>query len=409
MERTHPKTYVFYSYKGGSGRSTTALNTINHLIKEIGASPEHPILLVDADLESAGATYFFGFENKFSDYFSTSIHTARAFSEGALYDSILFKNFIVPDTNTEEIPDKILSKIAENQTSKGEDPTEQKELYGKLFSGVRLAEADRLNLLKIVSCDGNNPITKIYDLSSLLTNLDNCGDNAEQKTKVILDFLPATGFIDISDHFENCEPGTVKFLGADVRYEGERVGRITADNISKMIKDCGLHGGYSAIVFDSGAGVQSVPDSLHAQNPDVFIYCMRPSTQFIRGTKMQLMNYSYQLQENVGKRDENEGGKNVILLPTAVPLHDEGSELQVNAFASIEKICSHFAEIKIIEPYFCTYETALNEVNLFKWKECVLTEKTALKEDESRAYETYKKLAEIMVGLSGKNFVVKQK
>ena len=46
--------YTFYSYKGGSGRTTTLLNTTKHLIDKMGASPQKPILLVDSDLESAG-------------------------------------------------------------------------------------------------------------------------------------------------------------------------------------------------------------------------------------------------------------------------------------------------------------------------------------------------------------------
>ena len=63
--------YTFYSYKGGSGRSTTLLNTVKCLIKDLDADPEHPILVVDADLESAGLTYYFGFQDKFKGTLNT--------------------------------------------------------------------------------------------------------------------------------------------------------------------------------------------------------------------------------------------------------------------------------------------------------------------------------------------------
>lgn len=47
----------FFSYKGGSGRSTALINTIPFLAKELNATDEHPILLVDMDLDSTGLTY----------------------------------------------------------------------------------------------------------------------------------------------------------------------------------------------------------------------------------------------------------------------------------------------------------------------------------------------------------------
>lgn len=60
----------FYSFKGGSGRSTTCLNTIPY-IYEIGeASAERPIILLDVDLDSAGMTYLLEQENYFRENYS---------------------------------------------------------------------------------------------------------------------------------------------------------------------------------------------------------------------------------------------------------------------------------------------------------------------------------------------------
>lgn len=47
----------YFSYKGGSGRSSLAYNTIPFLVKELNASSKHPIIVVDLDVDSAGLSY----------------------------------------------------------------------------------------------------------------------------------------------------------------------------------------------------------------------------------------------------------------------------------------------------------------------------------------------------------------
>lgn len=50
-------TLSFFSYKGGSGRTSLIYNTIPFLVKKLGADNLHPIILMDLDLDSAGLTY----------------------------------------------------------------------------------------------------------------------------------------------------------------------------------------------------------------------------------------------------------------------------------------------------------------------------------------------------------------
>lgn len=50
-------TASFFSYKGGSGRTSLLYNTIPFLADVLDASPEHPIVIVDCDTESAGLTF----------------------------------------------------------------------------------------------------------------------------------------------------------------------------------------------------------------------------------------------------------------------------------------------------------------------------------------------------------------
>ena len=47
----------FFSYKGGSGRSSTLVNIIPFLVKELKADSSHPIILMDMDIDSTGLTY----------------------------------------------------------------------------------------------------------------------------------------------------------------------------------------------------------------------------------------------------------------------------------------------------------------------------------------------------------------
>lgn len=57
----------FYSFKGGAGRSTTCLNTIPYIFEIGEASSDHPIVLLDVDLDSAGMTYLLEQENFFHE------------------------------------------------------------------------------------------------------------------------------------------------------------------------------------------------------------------------------------------------------------------------------------------------------------------------------------------------------
>lgn len=56
---------TFHSYKGGACRTSTCLNTLPFLADMLEATPERPLLVIDADLESQGLTYLFGLAQNF--------------------------------------------------------------------------------------------------------------------------------------------------------------------------------------------------------------------------------------------------------------------------------------------------------------------------------------------------------
>lgn len=424
------KCFTFYSYKGGSGRSVASVNTIKHLIVQMDISPKHPLLLVDADLESAGLTYFFKCENKFSDDFLESIHTTKILS--SVSDTLEGVNGRVVFGSTVDTCDPLDSTLLGNLKGIFKDEFDQK-MIDDLFTDIQIARTELRMFRRIVECyilreklgwermkseqRKNFEIMHNYDLRKLvdqLVDVQKTNEPHTQKTErkydILRDFLPAAKFVDISRYFD-CEANTIKFLGADVKYQGEQIMRNdAADAIFQLLELCSDMG-YRATVFDSGAGVQSTAHVLHSVS-DVIVYCMRPTRQFIDGTRMQLYNYSELLNAvQESKNNENRTQqKTVILLPTAVPPYRNDDRLCMESFAQIQKIAELFSEF--LDDTFCMPQMALNEVRLFKWREAILGTKpskfldkelqNALKqyespdtmpEDARNAYQTYDLLA----------------
>ena len=215
------------------------------------------------------------------------------------------------------------------------------------------------------------------------------------KTRAIEDFLPATSFVDVSESF-GLAPNTVRFLGTDTGNTEERqvVSNSGARVIAKLAKECG-HRGYCAVIFDSASGIQSTAHMLHSAS-DSIVCCMRPTLQFVQGTRMQLYKYRKNLLNILEDKLDSEGGqgkKPVVILPTAVPYEkDDDVFLRKRNFELISHIISDFEDVA--DGSFCTYETCLNEVSLFKWREQILGVKMPIKADAAlaehlRIYEKY--------------------
>ena len=51
-----------FSYKGGAGRSTLAINVVPFLAEQLGATEDKPFVLVDMDIDSCGLTYLFNLD-----------------------------------------------------------------------------------------------------------------------------------------------------------------------------------------------------------------------------------------------------------------------------------------------------------------------------------------------------------
>lgn len=423
------KCFTFYSYKGGSGRSTTAMNTVYHLVSKMGATPEKPILIIDADLESAGLTYFFNMDKRISARITHSINTTLLLKESSsvnqkltfgkdnekprplpteiktLLDELFFGNTrgLFNDMVLTIVERRMFQEILEAHKAKQYDNN-----GGNVFG----RNADTKRIQEITECFDYrdkllNDLKAIHNDASLSDE-----EKLEAKREAVQNFLPPVSFCDISKFF-GLAKGTVRFLGVDVRYEGEQVSKNASDDMVINLMQACKNNGYSAVIFDCGAGTQSTAHTLHMVS-DVIVYCMRPTLQFVTGTITNLLNYKKSILESMKEKRKANGQKGVIILPTAVPLSsaDKQNPLCIDSFGKLQTNISNFFD-DFVDATFCNPQESLCEVELFKWREHILGAKSieglkpeireivdkyadyeSMPNDAQKAYDTYKRLAE---------------
>ncbi len=369
--------YTFYSYKGGSGRSTTLLNTVKCLIKDLDANPEHPILVVDADLESAGLTYYFGFQDKFKGTLNTGsvLSSYEAVFQSDMRDVV----FSLKRPNDKLYTCKGSEAWGDLQKLDAKDPSGGRKI-SDVFSGIKLSGRHIRMLRNIIDATlhnnnryfshGKSIWSLVNDLKKILDSDMDDAKKSEALSDAVVQFLPAISYMDVSKYFCDADSpldsGTVRFLGTDVSNES-RVTRADAEgSISRFLDLCDSYG-YRAVVFDSGAGTQASAYVLHSAS-DVIVYCMRPTLQFIDGTWDNLYRFQEILRSNLNDDPEK---KKVILFPNAVPDVSESEKPFCDySFRYIADMADTFREF--VDSTFCTYDECLHEVPLFKWREKIL-------------------------------------
>ena len=66
-------TITFFSYKGGSGRSTLLYNTLPLLANALNATTDNPIVVVDLDIDSRGLSFLFNCGNTTTEYLTSTL------------------------------------------------------------------------------------------------------------------------------------------------------------------------------------------------------------------------------------------------------------------------------------------------------------------------------------------------
>lgn len=65
--------FSYFSYKGGSGRSSLAYNTIPFLAKKLGATAKSPLIVLDMDIDSAGLTFLYADKSQKATLFTQNV------------------------------------------------------------------------------------------------------------------------------------------------------------------------------------------------------------------------------------------------------------------------------------------------------------------------------------------------
>ena len=362
------RVFSFYSYKGGSGRTTTLLNTVRFLVDELGATPEKPILLVDADLESAGMTFYFNRDNKM--LFSGNLSAYRIFEESQIFNDSNSRNIMFGIKKPDRLITCSKSEIVDD-IKKFDNGSNGVDYLYSLCRDVALP-GEYISLFGMVLNHANNDKNSPWNkrLREMARKMRDGEMDNETKASFIISYMPAITFEDVSNHFcsdKKIPENTVRFLGTDLSAE-THVSRRTAEvQITKFLHFCEKFN-YSAVIFDCGSGTQSSADIMHGLS-DVIVYCMRPTIQFILGTYNNLDNYRERLMD--GQIDESL--KKVILLPNAVPMvanDDLEYPFSKESFSKIRRIAKDYSDL--VDGEFCSDETCLHEVPIFKWREMIL-------------------------------------
>lgn len=308
----------YFSYKGGSGRSSLVYNTLPFLAKELNATEEHPIVLVDLDIDSAGLSF------------------------------LLCKEKIKQEGNN--VPLMTTNKILSSK----------------------------------------NPISKYI-------NSNRNREKTFNQLECYNMFVPVGIELGL-DRIECCR--SVMFVPVK---PGETISNFDSpnnDSISKFIAVCEEYGA-RAVIFDTPAG-----DQLAGRNAidesEILVVCLRITKQHREGTR-----------DFLERKLKNIEGSKLIIVPNAVPNPEERIRINGQDFnfdAVREDIIESLGEVvsktdnKYIPDMLLGNYFGIPEVKRFKIVEGILYEmKEKLKsgenlsDDEEKAYQAYKHLAEIII------------
>ena len=296
------KVITFFSYKGGAGRSTLALNTIPILAAEhYKPTPEKPIIIVDMDVDSCGMSYLLA-------------------PNVAISNETNVQNLLYHGCNTMKV-----DEIKYHPFMKGLIPVGHAYGYPQNDAVLLLPAKDGL---AIDSERGSN-----YN-----------GSNEEAAFNT---------FIDV------CEDFDVPLLVID-----SAVGNNLTANISNRVSD-------------------------------VILCCMRPTTQFVNGTKRYLE--SLEGPKDIGLR------KNIIVVPNVVPQDRITLDNAIYPDYAVSNIKNSFNSLfggtgrrhRYCLDFLSENAFGIPAVKSFMWREDLLYIKDAdsLLPDEKLAIQRYKALA----------------
>lgn len=162
----------FFSYKGGSGRTTTTLNTLYYLIRKVRPTPEHPLIIIDADSESYGMSLLL----KDKDQKSDVNKSLQAVGLGAQQNTFVsngdpanwttYRNLVgyftpVGNYFTNDVADDAVLLLSSDVT-----PSAVKEAWNETFSMNKLEQKTTGNLSAMLDVMNDCNCTVVFDTPS---------------------------------------------------------------------------------------------------------------------------------------------------------------------------------------------------------------------------------------------------
>ncbi len=188
-------------------------------------------------------------------------------------------------------------------------------------------------------------------------------------------------------------------------YNGSDVAK---ENMEKFLKTCERFFDVPAVIIDSAVG-NNATANISNEVADVIVCCMRPTTQFVNGTKRFLLSLEKENADGIESELKNINETDIVLVPNVIP----NNELSINGAQYPEtaksKIQSLFMNSDFLEDCRNNYHFDLLDwdcfgipaVERFMWKEDILftQDPQTLSSNDKMALERYKKLAEIIHGI----------
>lgn len=132
----------YFSYKGGSGRSSLVYNTLPLLAKQLNASSQRPLIVMDMDIDSAGLSFLFRKNMEVyrelnrkdplyvQSIFSGNIPDSRhnKYTKPNLWDHLLIRS-LVPIGNIYDMDERAILFLPANTTAGQKQDIETEDSY----------------------------------------------------------------------------------------------------------------------------------------------------------------------------------------------------------------------------------------------------------------------------------------
>lgn len=228
----------FFSYKGGSGRTTTTLNTLYYIIQELKPVPSAPLIIIDADTESYGMSMLI---RDLSEKYpvETSLQGLCVCAQQDTFTNIGHPNdwlsysklnsFFIPVGNyfTNDVENDAVLLLRSDVT-----PKEQHKKWNKVFSMNGSDDIENTNMSRAVEIMQRCNCTIVFDTPSGTQDM-------------------ATFALDMSDTIVCCMRPSVQFeLGTRLCFS-KLIDGWTQDRNGKSIIFCPSAVPYKRITIDS--------------------------------------------------------------------------------------------------------------------------------------------------------------